>query len=273
MAKTNRGGRVSSTLVAAMASSCIWSCFVGGTTVATPRGPRRIDQLAVGDEVWSWSVARRALVVGRVSAVMASEVDRLFRVEAGELVVEGVTENHPFFDPTTGQWRPVRELQRGSPLLGWLGRGEARAVEVTAVAERAERATVYDLTIEGEHDFFAEGLLVHNKSVDGPETSCHTGCDTAVAAREEPSLAPVTLARCELAVLTIDGVGRPVEQVRVFGPSSVAVLTQEQRDDQLLVTVEVGAQSAEGVNDVLVDWADGADHTLEDVVTVRGDDC
>ncbi|WP_437949179.1 polymorphic toxin-type HINT domain-containing protein [Sorangium sp. So ce296] len=143
------------------------SCFVRATRIVTPRGFRRIEDLDVGDEVFSLSLERRAPVVRRVARVLRARATEVLHVAAGELVVAGVTAEHPFYDAARGAWVDAGALREGTRLLAWLGSADVRELSVTAhrPAPSAGKVDVFNLTIDGpERNYFAEGLLVHNKS-------------------------------------------------------------------------------------------------------------
>lgn len=167
----------------ALLFGCCGSCFVKGTRVATPRGPRPIDELAVGDLVFSWDIARAAIVERPVVDVLRSKSREIFSVRAGELAIAGVTAEHPFWDVRSSRWVKAEELALGHHLLGWLGQGSTKAIPVSEL--RRERAyadvDVFNITVGGgeEHNYFAEGLLVHNKAAQRIEYDAGRGADAA----------------------------------------------------------------------------------------------
>ena len=71
------------------------SCFVAGTRVLTPSGPRAIETLSGGDEVGSWDLELGEAVVRRVARVLRSQASATRRVEIGEFIIRGVTDEHP----------------------------------------------------------------------------------------------------------------------------------------------------------------------------------
>lgn len=148
--------------LAAASMSCM--CIARGTRVSTPAGPRRVEQLAVGDELIAVNPD-----TGEHAATVLVAVRKAQR-ECGALgfgsVTLTVTSDHPLFDPDTRQFHPAGDWLRGarSHLLAFDGQ-RTRAIEVTTrqlfVAVRA----VFDLTVAHPwHTFVAEGLVVHNKS-------------------------------------------------------------------------------------------------------------
>jgi len=151
----------------ALLFGCCGSCFLRGTRIATPRGRRPIEDLAIGDTVFSYDTARAVIVERPVIDVLRARSREILSVRAGELVIAGVTHEHPFWDTRSARWVKAEELALGHHLLGWLGAGETRELPVSEL--RREKlygeVEVFNITVGGgeEHNYFAEGLLVHNK--------------------------------------------------------------------------------------------------------------
>jgi hypothetical protein len=166
------------------------SCFGAGTLVATPNGPTPIERLRIGDRVLAYDLESEAIVVSKVTAVFVHELVRtsVVRLERGlaaqkrpeRLRAEGdtelrVTPNHPIFSPETRKFVDAGTLRAGSPLLYLDGRrttpGKCGGFDETV--SRVE--TVYNITVERHHNYFANGVLVHNKSYAGTGGSGGTG--------------------------------------------------------------------------------------------------
>src|SRR3989338_9821814 len=77
---------------------------------------------------------------------------------AGELQV---TEEHPFL--VNDSWIPAKELVVGDELLTIDGK-KVRITEIEEVVSE-ESFKVYNLHVGGWNDFFAGGVLVHNKAM------------------------------------------------------------------------------------------------------------
>lgn len=158
------------------------SCFVPGTRVATPSGPRAIEELSVGDAVLSFDPAERVMHVGRVTVVHRALVREVRAIRAEGFEVRGVTREHPFYDAVRNRFVRAEELRVGDRVMV-VERGESRVVAIESVTahELAEPLiTVINLTIGGAPPMFlAEGFVVHNKL---PFDSGHdTGMDTATS--------------------------------------------------------------------------------------------
>jgi hypothetical protein len=161
--------------LSALVDGCVGGCFVAGTLVDTPDGPRPIDALKRGDVVWAWSEGEGARVERRIEAVHRTLGQVVCRVEVGDRVIEGVTPEHPFFHVDAGEFVALRDLPTDA-LLWALVDGEPRPTRISGlqITEHLEPCVmVYNLTVEGpEHTYFAEGVLVHNKAPIEPPPTC-----------------------------------------------------------------------------------------------------
>ncbi len=133
-------------------------CFVAGTAVLTPGGPRAIESLARGDIVLAGDPDGDDAEhpVRRVWVHQADSVLDL-RVGGGELTCTGA---HPFW--VDGGWRPAAGLRVGDALTT----AEGGTVPVEAVTRRMGAFTVYNLAVAGLETYFVGDaqILVHNKS-------------------------------------------------------------------------------------------------------------
>jgi hypothetical protein len=149
------------------------SCFAAGTRVDTPGGPVPIEAAFVGMPVYAFDVARSQRTVRHVTAVHVHP-----SAPVGVLSVRGgtvlrVTANHPIYLPSHADYRPAGELGPHDHVLSMHG-GEAAMAEVAAFEADAAIDTVYNISVSGEQNYFAEGVLVHNKSYvcTPPEVFC-----------------------------------------------------------------------------------------------------
>ena len=146
-------------------------CFAAGTPVHAERGLVPIEQVKVGDRVWSrdertgeeaYHVVVQTFVRPNKPTVLV-EVGKGARSETLE-----VTPNHPFWVEGRG-WVPVHELSPSdalSPMRAMSEMGaatgglEARGISV------GRTNTVYNFEVDGSHSYFVgeAGILVHNDS-------------------------------------------------------------------------------------------------------------
>lgn len=89
----------------------------------------------------------------------------------------GVTSNHPIFIETRGDFAPAGEMTHDHPSrkgLYWDDQ-DLRSIDLEAFRAGPEKhkLEVYNLSIADTETYFADGLLVHNKSDDG----CYDAAD------------------------------------------------------------------------------------------------
>jgi hypothetical protein len=160
------------------------ACFAPGTSVATPSGERAIEALSVGDVVWGYDVERDARVASRVSAVHAHEAREVGAVVLGDGRVLYATQAHPFYDASLDRYVPAADLSAESRLLSV--EDGARTLSSAEFVPGATHSIVHNITVEGVHNYFAGGVLVHNKEAPPCPTydwGTGTGCEHPVVGR------------------------------------------------------------------------------------------
>jgi hypothetical protein len=136
-------------------------CFAPETMVSTPRGARAIADLKRGDAVWCVNPETGKKVKGRVKLVHVHDVandshDRMLRIrhDRGQL---HVTENHYLWKDG---WEKIeaKDWQVGDALFY----EDGRTVAIREIVSAPDIAFTYNLTVEPHHNYFADGVLVHN---------------------------------------------------------------------------------------------------------------
>ncbi len=131
-------------------------CMVEGTPVDTPSGSCNIEDLSEGEEVWTRAPSGE-LQVGRIRAIHPawSMVQSLIVLSDGTTL--NATAQHPV--ATENGWKPAGQLETDESVWsrdGWR--------KVASVTHRGGLVRVFDLEVEPNPNFFANGVLVHNKS-------------------------------------------------------------------------------------------------------------
>jgi hypothetical protein len=137
-------------------------CFPAGTPVATPSGPRPIEQLRPGDEVLSFDHGRGEIVVATIADTTRGWTSRWVQVDVGSTIIRA-TGSHRFWVSSKRDWCQADDLLPGMTLLTRDGRVlEVRDVSVHLV-ESGWEAT-YNLSIPDIQNYFASSaaVLVHN---------------------------------------------------------------------------------------------------------------
>ena len=136
----------------ATAHRSVGTCIGEGTIVETASGPVAVQHLRVGDRIWSYDVERGQRVLASVTAMRSHVAPGALRI--GELVV---TAEHPVF--SEGNFVPAGELELEDRLLNF----DLNRITIERIDRIDHPIAVYDVTVDGVHNYFAGGLLVHNK--------------------------------------------------------------------------------------------------------------
>jgi hypothetical protein len=144
----------------------VQACFVAGTPIAMADGTQKaIEHVVAGDMVMAFDERRSQLVPGEV-------VRRFVHPTSDSLVVINstlvATANHPFY--SAGNWVRADALNVGAPLLTLHeldsvngSRLEVALDGVFQLAMREGTTTTYNFEVAVHHNYFAGGVLVHNK--------------------------------------------------------------------------------------------------------------
>lgn len=130
------------------------NCVPAGTRILTPQGERNIEDIRKGDEVIGYS-----LMPCYVTDVLVHEY-------TGEMIsindVADFTPEHPILivDPCY-QYVNANDVMLGDWYLLYVD-GVMQRRKVFKLFRKPVSTRVYNLTVEDEHTFFANGILTHN---------------------------------------------------------------------------------------------------------------
>jgi RHS repeat-associated protein len=138
-------------------------CFEKGTLVSTPSGFLQIENLNIGDSVFSYNEITREIETGRIMNVLSRDVDSLIKVTTKNELI-GVTINHPFFVVGKG-WIKAKELQIGDEFLSMEFKNET----ILDIVFVKKDVVVFNIEVGGNHNYFVTSrkILVHNKNIHG----------------------------------------------------------------------------------------------------------
>ena len=136
------------------------ACFVAGTLIVTELGDKPIEEIKIGDKVYSENVETREKGYKEVRNIFVKEVSVLVH-----LIVNGskidTTLNHPFWVVGEG-WIEAGYLKAGDKVK--LKTGEIGYVESIQVEKLDKPVKVYNFEVADWHTYFVSdiGVLVHN---------------------------------------------------------------------------------------------------------------
>lgn len=137
---------------------CHPGCFPRGTLVETPKGPRPIETLQVGDAL-TIATPNGDSLGGTIQSIFVT-TNRLWQIDtsAGSLIT---TETQPLCSPD-GEAVSAGTLEPGDRVLIWQA-GQPHAAEVQAVTQTDRTEQVFNLVVGNSEFFIAGGFLARSK--------------------------------------------------------------------------------------------------------------
>jgi hypothetical protein len=129
-------------------------CFIAGTGIDTSDGIVPIEILEIGDIVKTYDLKDKKHGKSKITETYKHEdVD-------GYIILNGIiktTVYHPFY--SDGKWIKAGELVIGDKILHVDGIEHS----INSIDKIDDKVDVYNIEVDGTHNYFAEGYLVHNK--------------------------------------------------------------------------------------------------------------
>ncbi len=129
-------------------------CFLASTPILMADGSTRpIEKVRAGDQIMAFDEEAKNLVKDRVKEFFVHTADNY-------LVINNrlrVTPNHPVY--SQGKWVEIGTLKPGDFLFNSRGRAEI----IKAIKPIQKKVKVYNLEVNPYHNYFAGGILAHNK--------------------------------------------------------------------------------------------------------------
>jgi RHS repeat-associated protein len=138
-----------------VAKAC--GCFVSGTLVMTDKGYKKIEEIQVGDFVWTYNDTTHTYAKKKVVRVFVYERDTVYVLHIGGETIK-TTSDHPFF--VGGRWIKVKDLRVGDRVVNYDG----KSIEITAIDLVAKRTKVHNFEVADYHTYYVsvKRVLVHN---------------------------------------------------------------------------------------------------------------
>ena len=135
-------------------------CFIAGTEITLENGDvKNIEDVNIGDEVLTYNEEKGVLEPGIVGDLQSYDVSFLVKLNFDNGVEITTTAEHPFYVDGKG-WIHAGKLQLGDVFK--TDENESSTLVDIDVIE--DTVTVYNLlSVSDNHNFFANGILVHNK--------------------------------------------------------------------------------------------------------------
>ncbi len=161
------------------------ACFAAGSLINTPTGLVPIESIQPGQSVYSYDFTQRRVTIAKVTHTFR-HVNRLFRsLEMGNSPPIKVTPNHPIYAQNKHTFVSAGDLVSGDKLLK-MTQSQSTNLQPHVLSEVLSSGetpgTVYNLSVDTHHNYFVEGVLVHNKQslYDGGQRSKDGGQDASL---------------------------------------------------------------------------------------------
>ena len=157
------------------------SSFLAGTEVETSEGKKAIEELRAGDIIQSYSISQEQENKNVVTEVIRGMGNSYLILQYGNQQIE-TTGDHLFF---TGKGYTPAELLAPGDTIFVLENGSLVPTEVTDIETVNEKVRTYNLEVKGDHNYFANGALVHNigcPTTPGPRTISQRGAEREIRA-------------------------------------------------------------------------------------------
>jgi len=183
--------------------------FTAGTLVHTQEGLRAIEEINIGDKVWSFNEKNKENQwneVVHLIQVKQSNYD-LVTLIIGEAEKIEATAEHPFYVVDQG-WQNVGTLATGNLLLSHNG-----DIEVNSISRELREIAVFNLTVANNHNYYIgkRGILVHNTQ--GDKICQIVTTETSGVARYISAMAGASLKTRQRAV-SIPAIEKYVERLK-----------------------------------------------------------
>ena len=130
----------------------VGTCVAEGTKIDTASGSKPVQDLRLGESIWGFDLKSRRRVLSKVIALRNHTAPGALQIRDLRL-----TGKHPIL--AGGSFVPAGDVAATDRLLSSSGK-EVSAGEICFIAGPL---AVYDITVDGVHNYFADGLLVHNQ--------------------------------------------------------------------------------------------------------------
>ena len=135
-------------------------CFVAGTKVKTENGYKNIEDIKIGEKVYSYNLDTNELELKEVIDTIESSTIDTYKMTVGDKTVE-MSPRHQIYIIDKG-WTRAYDVKSGDNMLSING----EKIEITNIEYKKydEPINTYNLTVDGNSNYFVTDIqvLVHN---------------------------------------------------------------------------------------------------------------
>lgn len=140
-----------------------FTCFKGNTKVRTENGYTNIENIKVGDKVYSYNEITKQTELNNVSKVFVHEDNRIYIIKTLNQIIEVTPDHRMYVKSKYGdkyKWTRVHEIKSGNYLYTIDGKEEL----ILGISYKRENNKVYNLEVDNNHTYYVttDNYLVHN---------------------------------------------------------------------------------------------------------------
>ena len=135
-------------------------CFTAGTKILTEHGKKNIEDINVGDKVWSWNETKNKQELKPVVQLFRNNKRDLVYITIGGGKITTTTE-HPFYVKGKG-WVRAKNLLDTDILVCY--NGDELKIESVQIDYADNAVQTYNFEVEGNHNYYVGdvSVLAHN---------------------------------------------------------------------------------------------------------------
>jgi RHS repeat-associated protein len=136
-------------------------CFIKGTIVIGDQGNVNIEDIQVGDKVYSYNEETKESELSIVERIYKRKTGEIFELAIGKEII-WVTREHPFYVIKKG-WTKVGNLKIGDEIKTQY----QNVAKVGSYKIHTGEVTVYNIEVSKNHNYYVSDsrILVHNKNI------------------------------------------------------------------------------------------------------------
>ena len=157
------------------------NCLSLSSLIATKDGLKKITEIKEGQEIYAFDMKTQQLVLKKCSGVFDNGVKDVYELSTLHHSIKA-TSNHPFLvaiqdsgDNTSGItcqtktnvyiWKTLEQIEIGDEVVTLKEFNKDFEVEEVVSKKYVRKEATLDLRVEGEHNFIANGIVVHNTGI------------------------------------------------------------------------------------------------------------
>ena len=152
-------------------------CFKKGTKIATTKGDVNIEEIKVGDILYSYDLVNKSIVENKVVELLVhknfKDPATLVTLEDGTKIYS--TKKHPFFSPAKKHFLHLKKFKVGDKVLVYKDKA-FKEMKIKSFEDQPFFDVEYNIHLEKDpHNYIANGAIVHNAQDTGSGTGTGTG--------------------------------------------------------------------------------------------------